>query len=202
MSHVKHPPNGHLSQWILDQLPKGYRGHALDIGASDGISISTTWALEKSHGWTCLCVEPNPEFHPSLLKERMFVERCACDSKPGTSVLHVNEVNPEAYSALRVSKHPGIKGVRVQNWKKVEVRVETVEGLLKKWQFDKLDALCIDTEGTEGDVLKGIDLALWRPKVVIVEAWEQGTHDAYLSQFGYRRAGRSVDNDMHVLVED
>ena len=74
----KHPPNGYLSQWILDQFPEGYRGYAIDVGASDGVSVNTTWALERAHAWTVLSVEANPEFRDQLIRERAWVEMCAC----------------------------------------------------------------------------------------------------------------------------
>lgn len=193
------PPDPHLNQWILDQFPKDYRGYALDIGASDGISSNTTWTLEKRHGWTCVCVEPNPRWHDRLLKERAFVERVACDDHPGSGVLHVNGINPEAYTALRVAHDVGVRSP-VGDWKDISVPVTTADLILKKWGFPKLDALCIDTEGTELEVLKGCDLNRWRPKAVIVEAWDQGQHDEYLKE--YRRVGRSEENDLYQLVED
>src|SRR5437868_3825457 len=98
MPHVVHGPNAQLSHWIADQFPLGYLGYAVDVGASDGVSINTTWWLEKHLRWTVLSVEPNPQFLPALRAERAFVEACACDALPGKATFHVNTENPEAYS--------------------------------------------------------------------------------------------------------
>lgn len=194
-------PNGNLSQWILDQFEPGYAGHAVDVGASDGISINSTWALEKRHRWTVLSVEPNPVFHPRLMAERAMVAKCACDAAPGRASLHVNEDNPEAFSALRVAAHKEVREGAGHQWSKVDVPVETVDNLLARWEFPKLDALCVDTEGTEIDVLKGCDLSRWKPRVVVVEAWDAGACDSYLAKAGYVRRARNVHNDCYARAD-
>lgn len=208
--HKPWPPNGNLSQWILDQFPPGYRGYAIDVGASDGVSINTTWALEKHHGWMVVSVEANPDFYPTLKKERAWVEACALSYEPSDEhEFTVNPDNPEAFSALKLADHKMINdpttreqlaGGKPKDWQKITVRVDTLGKVLAKWDFPRLDALCIDTEGTELDVLKGCDLKLWTPKVVIVESWDKtGPADQHLHDLGYRMKARNVQNNCFVL---
>ena len=202
MNHVRWPQNGLLAQWILDQFERGYLGHAIDVGASDGMSINTTWALEKVHHWTVLSVEANPEFLPMLLKERAFVASCACGNEPGDAVLHVHEQHPEAFTSLRPQPRPDLHPIGDMTWKKIPVQVRTVDQLLASWEFPKLDALCVDVEGTELDVLKGCDLARWKPRVVVSECWDKvGPVDLYLESFGYVKTARCVHNDVFILPE-
>lgn len=211
MNHKKWPPNGNLSQWILDQFEPGYRGHAIDVGASDGISISTTWALEKHHLWTVISVEANPDFAKMLKEERTWVDMCACSDKQSESEeFNINQDNPEAFSALRITDHKSIRdpttreqlaGGTPKPWKKIQVRVETVNDLIEKWQFPKLDALCVDVEGGELEVLKGCDLDRWRPKVIVSEAWDAGREYPYLAAFGYKLVARNVMNDLYLLED-
>ena len=199
MPHKIWPPNGHLAQWVLDQFPAGYRGHAVDVGASDGVSVNTTFHLEKVHRWTVISVEPNPEFHPMLKRERAWVESCALSRQSSESaVFHVHNENPEAYSALRVTERTDMHPQGDATWRDLVVTVRTVDELLHKWQFPKLDLLAVDTEGTEVDVLGGCDLRAWKPKTIIVESWDAGGHDAYLAQTGYARVGRNVHNDLYL----
>ena len=198
MNHTIWPPNGHLAEWILAQFESGYAGHAVDVGASDGISINTTYHLEKVHRWTVLSVEANPDFQESLLKHRAWVECCACDAQQGEAKFWVHQENPESLSSLRPTARRDIYPENGVTWKIMTVPVTSVDALLAKWQFPKLDALCIDTEGTELDVLAGCDLARWQPRVVVIEDWTEGCSDGYLEQRGYRRVGRNVHNSLFV----
>lgn len=198
MPHVVHGPNAQLSRWIADQFPPGYVGYAVDVGASDGISINSTWWLEKNARWMVLSVEPNADFAERLRKERAFVEVCACDTLPGTATLHVNTDNPEAYTALRVVDGAGDPREQRGPWKKVTVRVETLDRLLEKWQFPRLDALCVDVEGSERQVLSGFDMKRWKPRVVVLESWKPGDLDSLMDGWGYENMWRTVANDCYV----
>lgn len=201
MAHKLWPPNGNLSQWILDQFPRGHQGWGLDIGASDGISINTTYALEKSHRWNIVCIEPNPDFRPLLKKHRAMCEFCALDSVPSDSAtLHIHNENPESFTALRPSVRRDMYPTEPMSWKKVQVEVKTADQVLERWQFPRLDLLAIDTEGTELDILRGCDLRKWRPYVVCVEQWDRvGQLDPYLESFGYKKRARNVHNDLWLL---
>jgi hypothetical protein len=52
----------------------------------------------------------------------------------------------------------------------VTVRVETLADLLRahQWEAD-FGLLSIDTEGLDLQVLQGLDLTVWRPRVIITE---------------------------------
>lgn len=197
MSHVVYPPNGYLASFILSQFEPGYVGWGVDVGASDGISINTTYQLEAAHRWTILSVEANPDFGPALKRTRAFVHMCACGSEAGAATFHVNKTNPEAFSSLKPTTRRDLDGITDASWKKVEVPVCTVDGLLALWQFPRLDLLCVDTEGTELDVLMGCDLGRWKPRVVVTECWDKvGPIDDYLEAFGYVKSARNVHNDI------
>lgn len=198
MAHKIWPPNGTLSQWILDQFPRGYQGWGLDIGASDGISINTTYALEKAHRWNIVCIEPNPDFRPLLKKHRAMCEFCALDSVPADSAtMTINTDNPEAFSSLRPTGRTDLLPREPVHWKRIQVEVKTVDQVLERWQFPRLDLLAIDTEGTELDILRGCDLRRWRPKIIVAEAWDAGALDPYMLPLGYKRVARNVHNDAY-----
>lgn len=195
-------PNGGLSDAIRRHFPEGHLGFAVDVGASDGISVNTTYLLETVHHWTVLSIEANPAYAPALRKCRGRVEMCAVSNVPGISTFHINDANPEAYSSLMPTKRLDLAGRAEARWSHVDVPVRRLDELLEKWEFPRLDALCIDTEGTELDVLRSIDLEKWRPKAVVIEAWD--THspaDTWAESFGYERAWRSAHNNLYVLKE-
>lgn len=199
MPHQTWPPNGHLAQFILDQFPPGYVGWGADVGASDGISINTTFHLEHVHRWSILSVEANPDFKPFLVKNRAFVEMCACSDHEGRESFHVHEANPESFSSLKPTVRPDLYPSDGVTWKRIEVPVHRLETLLAKWCFPQLDLLCVDTEGTELDVLKGCDLMKWKPRVIVTECWDRvGPIDTYLAARGYKKTARNVHNDVFV----
>ena len=199
MGHQIAGPNVHLSEIIRGQFPEGYVGHGIDVGASDGISINSTYMLEKDHQWNIISVEPNIEFAKSLRYQRAFVEFCACSNEPGRLKMHINDDNPEAYSSLNPTKRKDLPGIDAAQWRIVEVKVETVDRILRKWDFPKLDFICVDTEGTEKDVLEGAMLEKWKPKVIVSESWDEdgGQVRKYLKEHGYERMMRHVHNDIY-----
>lgn len=193
------PPNGELSMWIQSQFPAGYTGYAVDVGASDGISVNSTYMLEQWR-WTVLSIEPNPIFWPRLKQLRAFVQTCACDAESvETMTFHSFDHNPESYSALRPT-YPDDFPPHL-GWTRFPVPVKTLEQCLTEAQFPCLDVVCIDTEGTEVDVLRGLDIKEWRPKVMVIESWDESGKAVqdYLRPFGYKRIGRHVHNELLVL---
>lgn len=196
--------NGYVGEWIRGHFPDGYIGHAIDVGASDGYSVNTTFHLERAHHWTVLSVEANPNFAPLLRKSRTWIEMCACGAEPrDEAMFHINVAHPEAYSALnpnRAKANADGNGAKTK-WEATPVKVRTIDQLIEKWQFPKLDALCVDVEGDERDVLMGCDLVRWKPKVIVSEAWESGHEYPYLATFGYKLKARSADNDLYVLED-
>jgi FkbM family methyltransferase len=203
MNHRMWPPNRNLSKWILDQFEPGYVGFGIDVGASDGISINTTYALEADSRWTILSVEANPEFAPLLKMCRARVEMCACSNESGEAEFSINMANPEAFSALKPTLREDLCPSDGVSFKKVTVPVKTVDELLARWEFPQLDILCVDTEGTELDVLRGCDLKRWKPRVICTECWDKvGPIDLYLEALGYVKTARNVHNDLHVLREE
>lgn len=201
MAHVRHPPNHGLSDIIGSYFPAGYKGYAADVGASDGQTCNTTYGLEVMRGWTVLNVEPNPEFHEWLCLNRRLVEKCACSDFTGKATLTINVEGPEAYTTI--GELPPQAHTQYTDWKKIEVEVQTLEDLLAKYQFPRLDVLCVDTEGTELRVLKGVDLKKWKPKVIVTECWDvTGPIDDYLGDLGYQKLSRiqpETVNDLFYL---
>jgi len=201
MPHIRHPPNYGLADIISSYFPRLYKGYAVDIGASDGQTCNSTYGLELARGWKVLSVEPNPEFWDWLTQHRGLVEKCACGEFGGVATMTINVDGPEAYSTIGEVAARGRE--MYHDWKKIEVPVARVEDLLAKHQFPQLDVLCVDTEGTELNVLKGIDLKKWQPKVIVTECWDlSGPIDGYLAALGYTKVSRiqqQAFNDLFFL---
>ncbi|MDA9981739.1 hypothetical protein N9H39_03180 [Gammaproteobacteria bacterium] len=60
-------------RWVVETLKGKKNGFFLEIGASDGVNLSNTYALERELGWTGCCVEPNPMDYAKLRKDPPLV---------------------------------------------------------------------------------------------------------------------------------
>lgn len=194
------PINTEVNHWLAGQFDRGYRGWCVDVGASDGVFINSTVLLEKQLMWTVLSVDANPYYKPLLTKNRAWVEICAVGKEPADDVpFHMNCDNLEAFSALNPCKdHPRFKEEAGKRWETIKVPVRTLDQLLAKWEFPRMDVLCIDIEGGEADALAGLDWERWKPKIVLLEAWEEGGLDGEMIPRGYERVWRSAANDAYV----
>ena len=62
-----------------------------------------------------------------------------------------------------------------------------------------IDFISIDTENTELDVLKGIDLNVYNVKLFVVENnYDEPFCEDYLKQYGYRKINRIAVNDFYM----
>lgn len=186
--------------WLLEQFPDGYRGFGADVGAYDGVATSNTLLLEQK-GWTILCVEPIPEQAAVCAQNRKLVEACACGSEhDDLAPFHVHTDAPGSYSALKPTlDHKIWHPAPDDRWDTIRVPVRRLDDLLLQHGFPRLDVLSVDTEGTEADVLRGIELERWNPKCVVVESWDHpGEVGHYLAEHGYRFVERREPNDLYV----
>jgi FkbM family methyltransferase len=194
--------SGAEDAWILSQFPKDFVGYAIEVGAYDGMQGSNTLSLEHA-GWTTVAIEPNPECEDGLKTWRQNYRLCACSDFDGEADFHLYVPGAAGYSSLRPTMdHPVWHPEPGAPWSTIKVAVRRLDSLLAELDWPGLDALSIDTEGTEMDVLRGIDLARWKPQVIIIECWDDpGPHLDYLAKYGYKRDARNNVNDLMVRCE-
>ena len=176
-------------------------GFFVDVGAGEPVSGSLTKNLVDRLGWRGVNVEPLPE-----RAERLRAAR------PGdvTLAAAVGSV-PGAARFFRVVPGPGMTGGGglstldrevlqrhvAAGWGFEELQVEVVrlDAVLAEYARAGFDLLKIDVEGAEADVLASVDLEVWRPRVIVVEATvpltSQPSHQHWeprLLMAGYRLA--------------
>ena len=185
--------------WILQQFPDDYMGLAADVGAWDGVQTSNTMLLEHM-GWKVLCVEANPEVLGQLQFARSMVVSCACGAENQDEAdFHIYTPGPPSHSALTPREHKDWPRDKDAEWKVVQVPVRTLDRLLEEAKFPRLDALSIDVEGGEPEVLEGCDLKRWNPKVIVLESWDDPSPlTNCLAERGYRLAERRGVNNLYI----
>jgi FkbM family methyltransferase len=174
----------------LTSLFLGATGIFVEVGAYDPVFQSQTLHLELI-GWRGLLVEPVPEFAENLRRARQAdVVQCAC-------------VAPEAAEAGRVAllERRGSSTI-VFNPRKVrpedmviEVPAATLDSVLEGAGLSTIDFLSVDVEGAEPDVLKGVTLGRFQPKLVVVDDRERfGETCAVLRGSNYHLVRRTGHN--------
>ena len=181
-------------------------GFFLDIGAHDGISLSNTKSFEEQ-GWTGICVEPAPEIFATCQANRARVVQAACVDDDADSVelrvdrtglwagIHTDEVEATRSYGARGGGDPAFHSVQVPA---VHARDLLVPG------DPPVDFVSVDVEGTEIAVLRGLDLARNRPRLLLIEALTEAALaelDGFLRPFGYHRARSIVCNHAYVTTE-
>ena len=133
-------------------------GYFVEIGASDGIKISNTYLLEKEYNWKGICIEPIQEEYEKLVNNR----KCICENISVYSssnlelefaICHENSLLSGLYSHIDHHKNT------VDNNKKIfNSKTKTLTDILDINKSPKfIEYLSIDTEGSELEILKGID---------------------------------------------
>ncbi len=145
-------------------------GTYVDVGAADPDEDSVTKAFYE-RGWSGLNVEPAAEHADRLRAARgrdVVVQACAGE-QDGTVVLHhvvgtgLSSVVGDAVGRIE----PGTREIVDE-----ETPMRRLDEILAAEGFGDRDIhfLKVDVEGFELQVLLGIDLKVWRPWVMVVEA--------------------------------
>ena len=180
-------------------------GYCVEAGAYDGILENTTLALEQL-GWTCLCIEPNPQVFQTLIKNRSLCLEYALAAEKKDGVPFEIYAKPGkhegSFSAFKVDtvlKTKWAQPLSLHRKRNVVVNAQTLDFCLELVKFPRLDVFSLDVEGWEMEVLKGFDMARWHPKVVIMEnIFRDADLMDYLTGYGYERIKRYQFNDFYV----
>lgn len=183
-----------IEEYIRLLFPENHNGCCIDVGASDGNTF--TQSFEKS-GWDCLCVEPVKEEYEKCRNARRKVVHCAIGEENISN--HVFSVFSTENGLSHISSlYPMkrfFKNHTIISREERSVQVHSLSFLLDQLKFSKnIDFISIDINGSEIDVLRGIDLVKYNVKLFLVKNIFQDTKCLeFLSRFGYSRI-ISIDN--------
>ena len=189
---ISHAQNGEdVVLWrALRNIPFG---RYVDVGANHPERDSISRAFYDM-GWRGVLIEPMPAFASLLRQERpgdTLIEAAVTRSDSATVTLHA--IAGSGLSTLRedVSTRHEASGMHSTA---IEVRAVELDSVLSEslQPGDDIHFMTIDVEGAEAEVLATLDLARWRPWIVIVESTAplstEQTHGAWahiLTSQGY-----------------
>lgn len=194
-----------ILQFLIDKYLGGKVVCYVDVGCNDPKRISNTY-LQYLRGGSGLVIDMNESFEAAFIRERpkdIFVCAAVSDAEEDACVYEfnkseVNTINSE--QAIVWNKY----------WKqKSQHSVQTVMlgDIISRYMPDSdIDVLLLDVEGHELPVLKGVDLAKLRPKIIVSEVHDLDFQNAeensivnYLIQQGYRLEAYATMNAYFML---
>ena len=193
---------------ILDRALRADTGFYVDVGVASPTIASVTKHFYDL-GWSGINIEPLPSYAAELRLERprdTTIEAVA-GSAPGRSTLYVVETDPDL-STLDSERQVELAAEGEATTPR-EVDVVTLDQVLEEAGPATIDFLKIDVEGAERDVLEGLDLNRWRPRVLVVESTAPNaqvpTHQQWedlVTGRGYRYASFDGINRYYVPEEE
>jgi FkbM family methyltransferase len=191
---VMRAPSGHEMR-LVAAFFGDIKGYFVEVGANDSRVRSQTWHLEQA-GWTGVLIEPQPDLARELRAKRsakVFAVACSSPDNAGR-VLPLHVAGP--LSALdREYMAPGVVPESV-----IAVPIRTLDSLLEEAGAPvRFDFLSIDVEGHEIEVLRGFDIARWRPRLILLEDHVANlAKHRFLTAAAYRIVRRYENNGWYV----
>ena len=164
---------------ICNSAEQNSSGFFVEFGATDGISMSNTFLLEKMLGWRGILAEPARVWHQDLHRNRSSIIDTRCVFPESGSKIPFLEVfqgdgtaaSPELSSIKSFAENRDWAS-RARKNNSIEYLVETISlnDLLDHHDAPKvIDYMSIDTEGSEYEILKHFDFGARKILFLTVE---------------------------------
>ena len=159
--------------FVLSELGVSDRGgFFVEFGATDGVSLSNSWLLEKKLNWRGILVEPAKIWIDNLKANRTCQIDIRCVSNTSGDVIEFLEANSAELSGILKHVHASdwAGKSREINCKKYNVETVSLSDLLEQHSAPEvIDFLSVDTEGSEFSILSAVDFNKWKFRVITVE---------------------------------
>ena len=181
--------------WEFFKCSEG--GFFIEVGAGDPVNLSVSYHLEVK-GWKGILVEPQPELANKLKnnrKAKVWPVACGSPQNKGEADFFV----AGEFSSLK--KHAAFTDVIYSD--KIVVPVMTLDEILFEEGNPEIDFLSIDVEGSELNVLRGIDLLKNRPRLIFIEyhVLSLDIHHYFLRN-KYKLVKRTGVNNWYIPIEN
>jgi FkbM family methyltransferase len=193
--------------WLMYLLGKhfnqAYPESIVDIGANDPIKLNNTYFFEKLYQTRVYSFEPNRELLERWKSTRpdSEIQFVGISSTEDQLLLELpisefmEGIDTHVFASL-ASEKSKLKQYALEQTRQIHVEVGPLAKYLAPAHYD---ALFIDTEGHELEVLRGIDFNVFQFKVVIIENNQQPGGNKQirrlLGEAGYQRVMRSYRLD-------
>ncbi len=181
--------------WVMQMLRFKTGGFFAEIGGHDGVENSNTLLLERMLGWHGMIVEANPRWHKVICQNRSAIAyNNAAFSESGGKLRFVDAgaIGGLVDFIHDDDIHAGKRNAAIEDGKVIEVYGRTVGEMLASASAPEVvDYMSVDTEGSEAEILSGVDFDTCRFALLTVEhgGIEQSRKDVWkvLETKGYIR---------------
>jgi len=200
---VSHAQN--FEDILINRFFAGRPGLYVDVGAGDPLLDSVTAGLYR-RGWNGINIEPGLKNFRKLERSRKrdLNLRVAAGEKEGMAkFVFTRNLHESSADSLMVGDLIEEAG----SWSE-SVHVETLDSILKAWPSGRnVDLIKIDVEGYEVNVIKGLNLLHWKPRLLLVELVNGRVDNSkaiqdLLAEFGYLQAHFDSLNGFFVQAQD
>ena len=156
--------------FALSELNFKRGGFFVEIGATNGISLSNTYMLETEFGWNGILAEPAKCWHQDLdINRKCFIEKKCLYSSSGLELVF-NETPARMLSTIDSFSNSDTWRKARSDGKRYSVQTISLNDLLLKYNAPKIiDYLSIDTEGSEYEILRTLDFKSHSFRVITCE---------------------------------
>jgi FkbM family methyltransferase len=174
-----------------DIIPKS-NGFYVDVGCNEPVRFSNTFGLYLK-GWRGITVDANKHLIEKFKTVRSS-DVAICEAvSDGNKFVVFHRSTTSAVSTISEERLRSVDSIwEFKSEDQVEMRTRTLTQILDSLirEGTSIDLLSIDVEGHDCQVLRGLDLMRYKPKVIIVEL-TVGTAEgddirAYLLDNGYK----------------
>lgn len=169
LSYAQNLEDYHLGLAFAGQQDGVY----VDVGGGHPVADNVSFWFYLL-GWRGLVVEPQAALAAAhrALRPRDHVFEGLAGDEDGDAEFHAVEGLHGLSSMVRsVADEAGRFGARYST---LRMPMRRLDGLIAEAGLQRIDFLKVDVEGAEEQVLAGLDLARWRPRIVVVEAVNPG----------------------------
>ena len=174
-----HKSKSQLGQdiFVASHSEENERNFFVEFGATDGITNSNTFLLEKELNWDGILIEPASCWQKELLLNRSCTidKRCIYIESGKKLPFLVVENKKEAEPGLSTLKKYAQNGdwaskIRVNNSKQEFVDTITLNDLLDFHEAPPIiNYMSIDTEGSESDIIENFNFSKRKIKIITIE---------------------------------
>lgn len=184
-------------------------GYYIELGANDGITASNTLYFEKYKNWKGVLIEPIPHKYLECLKNRSQQNSIHCNA---CTSFEYNEKFVELFYSDTMTIPIGLESDISNVYEHAKIGEQFLKSGEKSFSFGAksktlnqilidskspkvIDFFCLDVEGAEIEVLKGIDFTQYKFRYICIESRSVEKVTNFLAKYDYKCIDKLTDHD-------